>query len=59
VRIDAGSPVNITLVNEGNVVHDLTIPELDVRVVAGPSGRASTGRTPERAGEYRFLGVSP
>lgn len=54
VRIDAGTPVNITLVNEGNVAHDLTIPELDVQVVAGPGTRASTGFTSESAGEYRF-----
>jgi plastocyanin len=54
VTVDVGTPVNITLVNEGNVVHDLAIPELDLQVVAGPGGRASTGLTPERSNEYRF-----
>ncbi|HYN35349.1 MAG TPA: cupredoxin domain-containing protein [Actinomycetota bacterium] len=54
VTVDAGTPVNITLVNEGDVVHDLTIPELDIQVVAAPEERASLGLTPDRAGEYRF-----
>lgn len=54
VRVDAGTPVNITLVNEGNAVHDLTISELDVQVVAAPGESASMGLVPDRAAEYRF-----
>jgi uncharacterized cupredoxin-like copper-binding protein len=54
VRVRSEMPVNITLVNEGDVVHDLTSSDLGLQVVAGPAGRASAGLTPERAGEYRF-----
>lgn len=54
LRIEAGRPVNVSLVNEGDLLHDLTLEELDVRIVAGPgdTGRASITAD---AGTYRYF----
>ena len=48
-------PVNLTLVNAGDLPHDLVIPELGVRLAAGPGRQVTTGIEVEHAGSYRLL----
>lgn len=50
-----GEPINVTLVNTGDLPHDLVIPDLDVHLAAGPGQRASTGIQVEDASSYQFL----
>lgn len=49
----AGEPMNLRLVNQGRLPHDLVIPELDWRISADPGGQAVAGLDPE-PGVYRF-----
>lgn len=55
----AGEVVNITLVNRGSVLHDLTIPALGVHLVAGPGETAATGLSGPTRGEYPILCTVP
>lgn len=59
IEVPAGQSVNLTLVNEGSTVHDLTIPALGVRVVAGPGQRATVGFLAPAPGKYEFLCTIP
>ena len=54
-RIEVEGPFNLTLVNEGRLLHDITIPELGIQVVAGPGETVTTGVSEVPAGEYRFF----
>lgn len=54
ITVDSGSPVNLTLVNTGLLVHDLTIPELGFVIVADPGESVTGGFVPERPGSYAF-----
>ncbi len=47
-------PVNLTLTNEGSVVHDLTIPSLGIRIIAGP-GQQAIGGVEAAPGTYEFV----
>lgn len=55
ITVGVGEPVNLTLVNDGDLPHDLAIPELDVRIAVGPGRQATTGIEVERAGSYQIL----
>lgn len=57
--IDAGGTVNLTLVNRGGLVHDLTIPELGIHLVATPGETTTTGLEVSKAGEYRMVCTVP
>lgn len=57
--IDAGETVNLTLINRGGLLHDLTIPELDIQLVAGPGETATAGLETLEAGEYQMLCTVP
>lgn len=57
--IDAGETVNLTLVNRGRLVHDLSIPGLDVHLVATPGETTTTGLEVSEAGEYRMVCTVP
>lgn len=57
--IDAGDTVNLTLVNTGTLVHDLTIPKLDVHLVVWPGQASTTAVTVTEAGEYQMLCTVP
>lgn len=59
LTLPAGETVNLTLVNQGRLLHDLTIPGLDVRIVAGPGDTATAGVVLEEPGEYPFLCTVP
>lgn len=50
-----GESINVVLVNDGNVTHDWSIPDLGVRIVANPGQQASAGFTLDAAGSYRVL----
>lgn len=59
LTITVGEPVNITLSNTGEAPHDLVIPDLGVRLAAGPGREATTGFEVEEAGSYEFLCTFP
>ena len=50
-----GEAVNLTLVNAGDLRHDLVIPDLGVRLAVAPGRQATTGIEINEAGTYRFL----
>lgn len=48
----ASREVNLTLVNEGRVLHDLTVPALGIRIVAAPGQTATAGLRDLPPGRY-------
>ena len=54
LAIAADESFNLSLTNNGTVLHDLTIPELGVRLVARSGEAATVGLRAARAGRYRF-----
>jgi uncharacterized cupredoxin-like copper-binding protein len=57
--IEVGETFNLTLVNRGQLLHDLTIPELGIHLVAAPGETTTTGLEVIEAGEYRILCTVP
>ncbi len=55
VQIRTGEVVNISLVNKGNVVHDITVPGLRFRLVAPPGQTAAGAIRAVRPGTYAFF----
>lgn len=55
ITVSFGESVNFILVNRGSVPHDLSIPDLDIRIVASPGEQATSGVSLDRAGTYEFL----
>ena len=54
LTIDAGVPVNLALVNDGGVFHDLTIPALGFMLDAEAGERASGSLTVAEPGSYAW-----
>ncbi len=54
LRVQAGAPVNLELVNTGRILHDLTIPALGFRAVVPPGQRATVGLPAASGGAYEF-----
>lgn len=54
VIITAGAPVNLTLVNDGLALHDLTIPALDFRLDAEAGEQASGSLIVDEPGAYAY-----
>lgn len=54
VTIPAGATVNLVLVNDGDLPHDITIPAVGFRVAALPGTRVSASLT-AGPGEYEFF----
>jgi uncharacterized cupredoxin-like copper-binding protein len=52
IRLPAGRDVNLTLINRGQVLHDLTIPGLGVHVVAEPGEQRTVGLRDLAPGRY-------
>jgi nitrite reductase (NO-forming) len=50
-----GEPVNLTLINAGDLPHDLVIPDLGVHLAVAPGRQATTVREIDEAGSYQFL----
>ena len=57
--VQVGEPVNLTLVNEGAVPHDLTILGLGVHVAAGPGQQVTVGMVPEKTGSFEIVCTYP
>jgi plastocyanin len=55
VRLAAGATVNLVLVNQGDVLHDLTVPALGFRVEAAAGATAMGALGATRPGRYGFL----
>lgn len=55
LKVMVGEAANLTLMNAGDLPHDLVIPDLGVRLAVAPGRRATTGIEIEEAGSYRFL----
>jgi plastocyanin len=55
ITVAAGRPINLTLVNEGSVPHDLVVPELDLRVEARPGQSSTAGFAPSERGQYSIV----
>ncbi|HZJ49640.1 MAG TPA: cupredoxin domain-containing protein [Actinomycetota bacterium] len=54
IEVPSGEPVNITLVNEGDSPHDLTISSLDFQLVGDPDSRSVGSLTLEQGDEVSF-----
>lgn len=54
VTVTAGAPVNLTLVNDGLALHDLTIPVLDFRLDAEAGEQASGSLIVDEPGAYAY-----
>ncbi|MDA0243972.1 MAG: cupredoxin domain-containing protein [Chloroflexi bacterium] len=54
LELVAGEPVNIVLVNEGLLPHELGIKELEFHAHAEAGETVSVGFTPEETGEFEF-----
>lgn len=55
ISITGGQAVNVVLVNDGDVVHDLVVPSLGFRVVASAGGTRAGSLSGVPAGTYEFL----
>jgi uncharacterized cupredoxin-like copper-binding protein len=55
LTVTVGEPVNLSLVNAGELAHDLAIPDLGIRLASGPGRQATTGIKIDDAGTYQFL----
>jgi plastocyanin len=55
ITIEGDDGFNLTLVNEGRLLHDITIPELNIQLVASAGETVSTGVAEAPPGEYRFF----
>lgn len=59
ITVAAGRPINLTLVNEGSVPHDLVVVEFDLRIEAGPGRSSTAGFAPSDPGEYSVVCTYP
>lgn len=66
LRFEPDSPIvvsnvsfNLSLVNLGSVVHDLTVPDLELRLVAGPGETVTAGIRDVAPGSYAFSCTVP
>lgn len=55
IALTAGEPVNLTLINEGSLSHDLVVADLGVQAEARPGRSSTVGFTPTQAGTYSFI----
>lgn len=55
LTVAVGEPFNLSVINEGDLPHDLVIPDLGVRVDVQPHSRVSAGLEVDEVGSYRFL----
>lgn len=55
LTVPAGTAVNVVLVNEGDLFHDLTIPSLRFRLASAPGATVSGALSAPRAGRYEFF----
>lgn len=54
IEVPAGTTTNLTVHNTGTVFHDLTVPELDLRIDVEAGERTTVALTPATPGRYDF-----
>lgn len=59
ITVAVGDSLNLTLINEGGVPHDLSVPELGVHMSVGPGQRVTTGVSFDTAGTFEVLCTYP
>ena len=59
ITVTRGEPVNVTFVNDGRILHDFTVAELDISFQVGPGQKATIGFAPEEAGVYSVVCTLP
>jgi plastocyanin len=55
LNLKLGEPVNIVLVNEGSLPHDLDVPEVGFHIHAEGGETTTVGLTPDKTGEFPFI----
>lgn len=55
IEATAGEPINITLANDGQVFHDLTIPDVGFQLDADPGEQATGSLTVAEPGTYEVI----
>ena len=53
IELQAGEPLNVTVVNDGSTLHDFTLEEADVHVNVKPGESKSTSLTINEPGTYK------
>ena len=59
ITVTAGRPINLTLMNQGSVPHDLVIAEFGLHVEAPPGSSSTVGFTPLGPGRYSIVCTYP
>lgn len=59
ITVTKGEPVNVTFVNDGRILHDFTISELDISFQVRPGQEATIGFTSKEAGVYSIVCTLP
>jgi len=59
VTVTEGEPVNVTFTNDGRILHDFTVAELDISFQVRPGQEATIGFAPEKAGVYSIVCTLP
>ena len=57
--VTRGEAINIILVNEGAITHDLSIPQLGIRIVATAGQSSAAGLVPDLVGSYEVVCTFP
>lgn len=55
LTIDAGTPLNVVLINEGATQHDLYSAELEFRVMAAPGEQSTGGMVVDEPGVHELV----
>lgn len=59
LELTAGEPVNVTVVNDGGILHDFTLEEAGVHVNVEPGQSATTAVTVDEPGSYQAICTVP
>lgn len=54
IAVRAGEAVNLRLVNQGDILHDFTVPAQGIHRAAQPKDAVTIGLRTTRAGEFEF-----
>ena len=57
--VTRGEAINVILVNEGAITHDLSIPQLGIRIVAAAGESGAEGFVPDTTGAYDVVCTYP
>ncbi|MPZ72745.1 MAG: hypothetical protein GEU74_05850 [Nitriliruptorales bacterium] len=55
LELKAGEPTNVTVVNEGESLHDFTLKEADVHMNVDPGDEATTSVVVDSAGQFKAI----